>query len=68
MLEVRAFFVQIMKRCMEIEDIDKRVNMIQQLNKVLPSKYKFQIPSFITNDWIDKRLYALEEIISTSHT
>jgi hypothetical protein len=57
-----------MKRCMEIEDIDKRVNMIQQLNKVLPSKYKFQIPSFITNDWIDKRLYALEEIISTSHT
>jgi hypothetical protein len=52
-----------MKRCLEIDDIEKRVKLMQQLNKVLPAKYKFQIPSFITNDWINNRLYILDEKI-----
>jgi hypothetical protein len=62
-LKARAYFVDIMKRCLEIDDIEKRVKLMQQLNKVLPAKYKFQIPSFITNDWIDNRLYILDEKI-----
>jgi hypothetical protein len=52
-----------MKRCLEIDEKEKRVTLMQQLNKLLPAKYKFQIPSFVTNDWIDKRLYILDEKI-----
>jgi hypothetical protein len=63
-LETRKYFIEIMKKCMELNDVERRIKLIQQLNRVLPAKYKFQLPSFITNDWIDKRLYALEEIIT----
>lgn len=64
MLEVRTHFIEIMKRCMENEELDKRIKLLQHLDMVLPSKYKFQIPSFVTNNWIDKRLYVLEQKIA----
>jgi len=60
-LDVRTHFNEIMKKCMEIQEIDKHIELVQYLNNLLPTKYKFQIPSLITNDWINKRLYLLEE-------
>ena len=62
-LDVRMHLIKIMRKCMEIKEIDKRIELVQYLNNILPSKYKFQIPSFITNDWINNRLYSLEEEI-----
>jgi hypothetical protein len=64
MLEVRTYFIEIMRRCMEVNEIERRIKLLQQLNRVLPPKYKIQIPSFVTNNWIDKRLYMLEEKIA----
>lgn len=62
-LDVRTHFNKIMTKCMEIKEIDKRIELVQYLNNILPKKYKFQIPSFVTNDWINNRLYLLEEKI-----
>jgi hypothetical protein len=50
-----------MKRCMDTEEVDKRMDLLQYLNDLLPTKYKVQLPTFITNDYIDKALYVLEE-------
>ena len=46
---------------MDTKEIDKRAVLLQYLNNALPPEYKFQMPSFITNDWISNYLYSLEE-------
>lgn len=50
-----------MKRCMDTHEVDKRLELLQSLNNLLPSEYKVPLPAFITNDYIDKALYILEE-------
>jgi hypothetical protein len=52
---------------METEDINKRTELLQYLNGLLPSEYKVKLPSFITNDYIDKALYLLEEKFVKQH-
>jgi hypothetical protein len=46
---------------MDAEEVDKRLELLQYLNDLLPSEYKVRLPAFITNDYIDKALYVLEE-------
>ena len=46
---------------MDTEEVDKRMDLLQHLNDLLPTKYKVRLPTFITNDYIDKALYVLEE-------
>jgi hypothetical protein len=60
-LQDNTFLIEIMKRCMDTEEVDKRMDLLQYLNDLLPTKYKVQLPTFITNDYIDKALYVLEE-------
>lgn len=46
---------------MNTEEIEKRMELLQYLNDLLPTEYKVRLPAFITNDYIDKALYVLEE-------
>jgi hypothetical protein len=46
---------------MDTHEVDKRLELLQSLNNLLPSEYKVPLPAFITNDYIDKALYTLEE-------
>jgi hypothetical protein len=43
-----------MKYSTETEKIEERVMRVQQQKKALTSKYKFQIPYFVTNEWPNK--------------
>lgn len=58
-----SLLIEIIRKCLEIRDIDKRLELVHYLNKLLPLEYKFRLPPFVTNDWINKRLYSLEEKI-----
>jgi hypothetical protein len=60
-LQDNAFLIEIMRRCMDTEEVDKRMELLQYLNDLLPTEYKVRLPAFITNDYIDKALYILEE-------
>ena len=62
-LQNKDILIELIKKCMESDDICNRAIMIQYLNRLLPSKYKIQLPSLITNDCIDRKLYLLEENI-----
>ncbi len=53
--------VKIIQKCLETKDIDKCALMLQHLNNVLPLEFKIELPMFITNNWINKNLYLLEE-------
>ena len=49
--------------CYEEEDVDKKVQILYKINSLLPEPYRINIPSLITNDYIDIALYRIEENI-----
>ena len=63
-LENRQTLNQIIRRCLETNEIYKRAKLIQYLNKILPADLKIQLPMLVTNNSINKILYSLEERIS----
>jgi hypothetical protein len=52
---------EIIRKCFETNEIDKRAKLIQYLNNILPTELRIQLPSLITNSTINKILYTLEE-------
>ncbi len=54
-------WVELIQSCIDSEDINKRVEMLEHINRLLPKENMIKLPSFITNDYIDKALYLLEE-------
>jgi hypothetical protein len=52
------------KRCIYEENINKKIKLFFKINSLLPKESKIHIPSFITNDYINKVLYKLDEIHS----
>jgi hypothetical protein len=47
--------------CYEEEDMDKKVQILYKINSLLPELHRINIPSLITNDYIDFALYKIEE-------
>ena len=60
-LTYKTYLLEIIRECKETKEIDKRATLLQYLNSLLPLEYKIQIPSLITNYWINNYLYSLEE-------
>lgn len=52
------------KKCIYEDNINKKIKLFFKINSLLPKESKIHIPSFITNDYINKVLYRLEEIHS----
>jgi predicted DNA-binding protein (UPF0278 family) len=48
---------------LEEEDVDKKVQILYKINSLLPEPYRINIPSLITNDYVDIALYRIEENI-----
>ena len=59
--------ISLIKRCRETEDMNIRIGILQSINRLLPTGYEIKMPSFITDDYIDKVLYALEDKITQSY-
>jgi hypothetical protein len=60
-LTVNAPWLDLVNICLETSDIDKRVEILQRINRLLPVEYMIKLPAFITNDYIDRTLDLLEE-------
>ena len=54
----------LIKKCIYEENTNKKIKLFFKVNSQLPEELKIHIPSFITNDYINKVLYKLEEINS----
>ena len=54
----------LIKKCIYEENTNKKTKLFFRINSLLPEESKINIPSFITNDYINKMLYKLEEINS----
>jgi hypothetical protein len=60
----RNLLNEVIRKCLETREIDKRTSLLEYINSLLPGDLKFKIPALVTNNWIDKSLYLLEEKIS----
>jgi hypothetical protein len=55
-------------KCSNESDINKKINLLYKINSVLPGPYQVNIPSLITDDFIDTALYRFHRNIQTSST
>ena len=65
-MTVNATLVELVQTCIETADIDKRVEILQRINRLLPVESMIKLPTFITNDYINKTLDLLEERLNLS--
>ena len=54
---------KLVEDCYEEEDMDKKIQILYKINTLLPKSCRINIPSLITNDYIDTALYKIEENI-----
>ena len=54
---------KLVEECYEERDTDKKIQILYEINSLLPKSYQINIPSLITNDYIDIALYRIEEKI-----
>ena len=59
---------KLVEECYEEQDMDKKVQILYKINSLLPKSCQINIPSLITNDYIDIALYRIEENIHSITT
>lgn len=47
----------------ENDDIDRQIELLNQINSALPKRLSINLPSLITNDYVGKALDIIEERI-----
>jgi hypothetical protein len=62
-IQHRDIIAKLVEDCYEEEDIDKKVQILYKINSLLPKPCCINIPSLITDDYIDAALYRIEENI-----
>ena len=59
----RAIISRLIEDCYKEEDMDKKIQILYKINSLLPKTCCVNIPSLVTNDYIDTTLYRIEQNI-----
>ena len=59
---------KLIEECSNESDINKKTYLFYKINSVLPQPYRVNIPSLITDDYIDTVLYRIHKNIQTVST
>jgi predicted DNA-binding protein (UPF0278 family) len=60
----RTIVTKLIEDCYNEPDIDKKVQILCKINSLLPRSYCIDIPSLITDDYVDTALYRIERNIN----
>jgi predicted DNA-binding protein (UPF0278 family) len=52
---------KLIEQCSNEPDIDKKIQLFYKINSLLPKPYQVNIPSLITDDYIDTALYRIHQ-------
>ena len=58
-----ATIAKLIEDCYDEVDIDKKIQILYKINSLLPKTCCINIPSLITDDYIDTALYRIEDSI-----
>ena len=64
----KNFISKLTEECSYESDINKKTYLFYKINSVLPKPYRVNIPSLITDDYIDTALYRIYQNIQASST
>ena len=59
---------ELTEECSNEPDINKKTYLFYKINSVLPKPYRVNIPSLITDDYIDTALYRIYQNIQAGST
>ena len=59
----KEFVNNLIKLCLDTDEMNHKIDLVNSINDALPYGFKIKIPSLITNNYIDQKLYSLEEIL-----
>ena len=57
----RETISKLIEQCNSEPDIDKKIQLFHKINSLLPKQYRVNIPSLITDDYIDTALYRIHQ-------
>ena len=57
----RRIMTKLVEDCYNESDIDNKVQILYKINSVLPKMCRINIPSLITDDYIDTALFQIEK-------
>jgi predicted DNA-binding protein (UPF0278 family) len=63
----RNIISKLIEECNNEPDIDKKVQLFYKVNSMLPEKYQPNVPSLITDDYIDTMLYRIHQTIGKTY-
>jgi predicted DNA-binding protein (UPF0278 family) len=52
---------KLIEQCNSEADIDKKIQLFHKINSLLPKQYRVNMPSLITDDYIDTALYRIHQ-------
>lgn len=55
--------MKMVEECKSEPNIDRRIEMLNAINSMLPESQQLKIPSLITNDYVYQALYRIEEML-----
>ena len=58
----RSIIIKLIEDCYNESDIDNKVQILFKINSLLPKMCRINIPSLITDDYIDTALFQVEKI------
>jgi hypothetical protein len=58
-----SIITKLVEDCYNESDIDKKVQILYKINSLLPKTCHIDIPSLITDDYIDTALFQIEKSI-----
>lgn len=53
--------LKMIEECKNELNIDKEIEILYNINSMLPTSEQLKIPSLITNDYVSHALYTIEE-------
>jgi hypothetical protein len=57
---------KLVQKCDSESDIDRKISIFYKINSLLPKKYQLNIPSLLTDDYIDTALFRIYQEIQES--
>ena len=66
-VSTRIAISKLIEECNNESDIDKKIQLFYKINSILPGKYQPNVPSLITDDYIDTMLYRIHQTIGKTY-
>lgn len=51
--------LKLTQKCDNESNIDRKIRILYKINSLIPKKYKLNIPSLLTDDYIDTALFRI---------